>query len=83
MLLRKGQRLLSNICFNDNYYETERLKEDDIEVYPKQDLGKNVWRRSPKHKNTLDEFIITGSKNNISFYKQRLDDINKAQVFII
>ncbi|MGI6313126.1 MAG: site-specific DNA-methyltransferase [Candidatus Cryptobacteroides sp.] len=55
----------------------ERLKEDDIEVYPKTRSGKKMsWRRSPETlKNTLDEFIITGSKNNISFYKkQRLDD---------
>jgi adenine-specific DNA-methyltransferase len=54
-----------------------RISKDDIEVYPKTRDGKEMsWRRSPETlKETLDEFIITGTKDNISFYKkQRLEE---------
>ena len=55
----------------------ERKFDDDIEVYPKTKNGKEMsWRRSPNNlKENFDNFIITGSKDSIGFYKkQRLED---------
>ena len=52
----------------------------DIEVYPTTKEGKEMsWRRSPETlKESLDEFIIVGNKQNISFYKkQRLEEALK------
>jgi len=54
-----------------------RISKEDIEVYPKTRDGKEMsWRRSPETlKETLDEFIITGTIDNVSFYKkQRLEE---------
>lgn len=54
-----------------------RINKEDIEVYPKTRDGKEMsWRRSPETlKETLDDFIITGTMDNISFYKkQRLEE---------
>jgi adenine-specific DNA-methyltransferase len=54
-----------------------RINKDDFEVFPKTKKGKEMsWRRSPETlKNSLSEFIVTKSKNTISFYKkQRLSD---------
>lgn len=55
-----------------------RVDKDDIEVYPKTQTGKEMsWRRSPETlQSTLSEFIITGTIENVSFYKkQRLDEV--------
>lgn len=54
-----------------------KISDDDIEVYPKTQNGKEMsWRRSPETlKETLNEFIITGTIDNVSFYKkQRLEE---------
>lgn len=54
-----------------------KINTDDIVVYPKTKNGKEMsWRRSSEKLNkTLNEFIITGTIDNISFYKkQRLED---------
>ncbi len=55
----------------------EKRNDTDIEVYPKTRSGKKMsWRRSPENlKNTIEEFVISGTKENVSFYKkQRLED---------
>jgi len=54
-----------------------RMSSTDYEVYPKTKNGKEMsWRRSPENlANSFDEFIITQTKNGISFNKkQRLED---------
>ncbi|MBY4765372.1 site-specific DNA-methyltransferase [Streptococcus uberis] len=58
-----------------------KLYDSDFEIYPKTTSGKEMsWRRSPENlENTIDEFIITKSKQGISFYKkQRLEEIQKV-----
>ena len=54
-----------------------RASRDDIEVYPVTRDGREMsWRRSPETLGTsLSEFLITGAKNSVSFYKkQRLEE---------
>jgi adenine-specific DNA-methyltransferase len=54
-----------------------RMNSDDFEVFPKTKKGKEMsWRRSPETlQKSLNEFIITKSRNTISFYKkQRLSE---------
>jgi adenine-specific DNA-methyltransferase len=54
-----------------------KLKDTDIEVYPKTKTGKNMsWRRSiDTLQQSLSEFIICDTLNGISFYKkQRLEE---------
>ena len=54
-----------------------RVNESDYEIYPKTRNGKEMsWRRSKENlENTIDEFIIKGNNENISFYKkQRLEE---------
>ena len=55
----------------------ERQAPTDIEVYPKTKDGKEMsWRRSPETlRQSVDEFIITPTRDGVSFYKkQRLED---------
>lgn len=55
----------------------DKIKSDDYEVYPKTMNGKEMsWRRSPETmRNSLNDFIVSKSKNSISFYKkQRLTE---------
>ena len=55
----------------------EKIDPTDIEVYPKTKDGREMsWRRSPETlKESINEFIILGNRDNISFYKkQRLED---------
>ena len=54
-----------------------RMNDNDYEIYPKTQNGKEMsWRRSKENlAETINEFIITGSAENISFYKkQRLEE---------
>jgi adenine-specific DNA-methyltransferase len=55
---------------------TNRLSENDIEVYPKTKDGVEMsWRRSPENlSQTFDDFIIIATETSIAFYKkQRLE----------
>jgi len=54
-----------------------RASRDDIEVYPVTRDGREMsWRRSPETLGaSLSEFLITGTKSSVSFYKkQRLEE---------
>ncbi|MEI3336834.1 MAG: site-specific DNA-methyltransferase [Clostridium sp.] len=60
-----------------SYMDVVKRNESDYIVYPKTKDGKEMsWRRSLETlSNSLDEFIITSTKDGISFNKkQRLDD---------
>ncbi|WP_040209109.1 site-specific DNA-methyltransferase [Neobacillus jeddahensis] len=55
----------------------EKMKTDDLVVYPKTKNGKEMsWRRSKENlANTINEFIITPTKDGVAFNKkQRLDE---------
>lgn len=60
-----------------SYMDVVKRNESDYIVYPKTKDGKEMsWRRSPETlRSSLDEFIITPTKDGIAFNKkQRLDD---------
>lgn len=60
-----------------SYMDIVKRNESDYIVYPKTKDGKEMsWRRSPETlRSSLDEFIITPTRDGIAFNKkQRLDD---------
>ena len=60
-----------------SYMDVVKRNESDYIVYPKTKDGKEMsWRRSPETlRSSLDEFIITPTKDGIAFNKkQRLDN---------